>query len=155
MLSFEASKFPELTDTNLAKIANLKAAYDDRRAYWKTTRLPQALKDELENDVIAKGDKFWDVMNREIIPALTAKDEDKAHVSSLLFRQLSNMVPAFVALARAKARLAMAVSWMPVPVRSAKVIWPSLVRPCTLPATIWRNFMEVPLISAIAVVLLL
>ena len=79
MLSFEASKFPELTDTNLAKIANLKAAYDDRRAYWKTTRLPQALKDELENDVIAKGDTFWDVMNREIIPALTAKDEDKAH----------------------------------------------------------------------------
>ncbi|MBB3647691.1 methyl-accepting chemotaxis protein [Rhizobium sp. BK619] len=79
MLSFEASKFPELTDTNLAKIANLKAAYDDRRAYWKITRLPQALKDELENDVIAKGDKFWDVMNREIIPALTAKDEDKAH----------------------------------------------------------------------------
>ncbi len=79
MLSFEASKFPELTDTNLAKIANLKAAYDDRRAYWKTTRLPQSLKDELENDVLAKGDTFWDVMNREIIPALTAKDEDRAH----------------------------------------------------------------------------
>ncbi|MBY5521444.1 methyl-accepting chemotaxis protein [Rhizobium leguminosarum] len=79
MLSFEASKFPELAETNLAKIANLKAAYDDRRAYWKTTRLPQALKDELENDVIAKGDAFWGVMNREIIPALTAKDEDKAH----------------------------------------------------------------------------
>ncbi|ANM14547.1 MULTISPECIES: methyl-accepting chemotaxis protein [unclassified Rhizobium] len=79
MLSFEASKFPELTDTNLAKIANLKAAYDDRRAYWKTTRLPQSLKDELENDVLAKGDTFWDVMDREIIPALNAKDEDKAH----------------------------------------------------------------------------
>ncbi|MDF0699400.1 HAMP domain-containing methyl-accepting chemotaxis protein [Rhizobium sp. MC63] len=79
MLSFEASKFPELTETNLAKIANLKAAYDDRRAYWKTTRLPQALKDELESDVLTKGDAFWEVMNREIIPALKAKDEDKAH----------------------------------------------------------------------------
>ncbi|MBB3350223.1 methyl-accepting chemotaxis protein [Rhizobium sp. BK049] len=79
MLSFEASKFPELTETNLAKIANLKAAYDVRRAYWKSTRLPQALKDELENDVLTKGDAFWDVMNREIIPALKAKDEDKAH----------------------------------------------------------------------------
>ncbi|MGZ2487666.1 methyl-accepting chemotaxis protein [Rhizobium pisi] len=78
MLSFEASKFPELTETNLAKIKNLKAAYDDRRAYWKTTRLPQALKDELENDVLVKGDAFWDVMNREIIPALNAKNEDKA-----------------------------------------------------------------------------
>ncbi|ARQ13907.1 methyl-accepting chemotaxis protein (plasmid) [Rhizobium etli] len=79
MLSFEASKFPELTDTNLAKIANLKTAYDDRRAYWKSTRLPQSLKDELENDVLAKGDVFWQVMNREIIPALNAKDESKAH----------------------------------------------------------------------------
>ncbi|WP_064713195.1 methyl-accepting chemotaxis protein [Rhizobium bangladeshense] len=78
MLSFEASKFPELTETNLAKIASLKAAYDDRRAYWKTTRLPQALKDELENGVLTKGDAFWNVMNREIIPALKAKDEDKA-----------------------------------------------------------------------------
>ncbi|PDS99586.1 methyl-accepting chemotaxis protein [Rhizobium sp. S9] len=79
MLSFEASKFPELTETNLGKIANLKAAYDDRRAYWKTTRLPQSLKDELESDVLAKGDVFWQVMNREIIPALNAKDESKAH----------------------------------------------------------------------------
>src|SRR5262245_29800411 len=50
MLSFEASKFPELTDANLKKIAGLKAAYEDRRAYWKTTRLPQSLKDELQND---------------------------------------------------------------------------------------------------------
>ncbi|MBX4957424.1 HAMP domain-containing protein [Rhizobium lentis] len=78
MLSFEASKFPELTEINLTKIANLKTAYDDRRAYWKSTRLPQALKDELENDVLTKGDAFWDVMNREIIPALKAKDQDKA-----------------------------------------------------------------------------
>src|SRR3954464_8616360 len=44
VLSFEAAKFPELTDNNLAKIANLKGQYDERRAYWKTTRLPQALK---------------------------------------------------------------------------------------------------------------
>jgi methyl-accepting chemotaxis protein len=79
MLSFEAAKFPELTDTNLAKIANLKSQYDDRRAYWKTTRLPQALKDELEQDVVAKGDLFWKVMDDVIIPALKAKDEDKAH----------------------------------------------------------------------------
>lgn len=79
MLSFEAAKFPELTDTNLAKIANLKGQYDERRAYWKTTRLPQALKDELENDVVAKGDLFWKVMDDKIIPALKTKDEGKAH----------------------------------------------------------------------------
>ena len=79
MLSFEAAKFPELTDANLAKIANLKAAYDDRRGYWKTTRLPQTLKDELEQDVLTKGDVFWRVMDDKIIPALKAKDESKAH----------------------------------------------------------------------------
>jgi methyl-accepting chemotaxis protein len=79
MLSFEAAKFPELADTNLAKIANLKSQYDDRRAYWKTTRLPQALKDELENDVVAKGDVFWKVMDEKIIPALKSMDEKQAH----------------------------------------------------------------------------
>jgi methyl-accepting chemotaxis protein len=79
MLSFEAAKFPELTNANLAKIADLKSQYDDRRAYWKTTRLPQSLKDELEHDVVAKGDVFWQVMDSKIIPALKAKDEDKAH----------------------------------------------------------------------------
>jgi methyl-accepting chemotaxis protein len=74
MLSFEAGEFPELADANLAKIAKLKSAYEDRRAYWKTTRLPQVLKDELDNEVIVKGDAFWAVMENEIIPAVKAKD---------------------------------------------------------------------------------
>jgi methyl-accepting chemotaxis protein len=78
MLSFEAAKFPELTEVNLTKIANLKGQYDDRRAYWKTTRLPQALGDDLENDVLVKGDVFWKVMDDKIIPALKAKDEKQA-----------------------------------------------------------------------------
>jgi methyl-accepting chemotaxis protein len=78
MLSFEASEFPELTEANLKKIASLKAAYEDRRAYWKTTRLPQSLKDELQDDVIAKGDAFWQVMEQKIVPVLQAKDVGKA-----------------------------------------------------------------------------
>ncbi|MDB5554721.1 MAG: mcpR [Rhizobium sp.] len=77
MLSFEAGEFPELAETNLAKIAKLKSAYDDRLAYWQPTRLPQSLKDELNNEVIAKGDAFWAVMDNEIIPALKAKDNAK------------------------------------------------------------------------------
>lgn len=74
MLSHEAADFPELVDTNLKKIATLKSAYDDRRAYWQTTRLPQALKDELNNEVVAEGDVYWKVMQAEVIPALRAKD---------------------------------------------------------------------------------
>ena len=74
MLSHEASDFPELVDTNLAKIATLKSAYDDRRTYWQTTRLPRPLLDELNNEVIAKGDVYWSVMDADVIPALKAKD---------------------------------------------------------------------------------
>jgi methyl-accepting chemotaxis protein len=78
MLSHEASDFPELVDANLSKIATLKSAYDDRRNYWQTTRLPPALLDELNNEVLAKGDVFWSVMDADVIPALKAKDTAKS-----------------------------------------------------------------------------
>jgi methyl-accepting chemotaxis protein len=76
MLSHEANDFPDVAEANLAKIKTLKAAYDDRRAYWQTTDLPQALKDELNFEVVAKGDVFWRVMEGEVVPALTAHDAD-------------------------------------------------------------------------------
>src|SRR5690606_25331268 len=50
--------------------------------------------------------------------------------------QLSNAVPAPAEAARAKASVAMAVSWIPVPVRSAMVIWSAAVRPGFCPAMI-------------------
>ena len=78
MLSHEANDFPELVEANLAKIATLQSAYDDRRAYWQTTRLPRPLLDELNNEVIAKGDTFWTVMDSDVIPALKAEDTAKA-----------------------------------------------------------------------------
>jgi len=77
MLSHEAGDFPDLVEVNLTKIATLKKAYDDRRAYWQTTRLPQALKDELNREVIVKGDIFWKVMEADIIPALKANDASR------------------------------------------------------------------------------
>ena len=70
MLSHEANDFPDLVDPNLAKIATLKKAYEERRVYWQTTRLPKPLLDELNNEVIAKGDIFWQVMETDVIPAL-------------------------------------------------------------------------------------
>ena len=73
MLSHEANDFPDLVDANLAKIATLKKAYEDRRAYWQTTRLPKPLLDELNNEVIAKGDIFWQVMEKDVIPALETR----------------------------------------------------------------------------------
>jgi methyl-accepting chemotaxis protein len=73
MLSHEANDFPDLVEPNLAKIAVLKSAYEDRRSYWQMTRLPQPLKDELNNEVLAKGDVFWKVMEGDVIPALKTK----------------------------------------------------------------------------------
>jgi methyl-accepting chemotaxis protein len=81
MLSHEANDFPELIDANLAKIATLKTAYDDRRTYWQATRLPQPLKDELNSEVIAKGDVFWKVMEDDVIPALKTKKNGAAAAS--------------------------------------------------------------------------
>ncbi|MBB3590805.1 methyl-accepting chemotaxis protein [Rhizobium sp. BK529] len=86
MLSHEANDFPDLIDANLAKIATLKAAYDDRRAYWRTTRLPQSLKDELDKDVLAKGDIFWKVMEEDVIPALKARKDGAASGSMVKLR---------------------------------------------------------------------
>lgn len=74
MLSHEAGDFPDLVGVNLTKIETLKKAYDDRRAYWQTTRLPQELKDELNSEVIVKGDIFWGVMEADVVPALKAND---------------------------------------------------------------------------------
>jgi methyl-accepting chemotaxis protein len=78
MLSHEANDFPDLIDANLAKIATLKAAYEDRRGYWQTTRLPQPLKDELNKEVLAKGDVFWKVMEEDVIPALKTRQAGAA-----------------------------------------------------------------------------
>jgi methyl-accepting chemotaxis protein len=78
MLSHEANDFPDLTDANLAKIETLKSAYEDRRKYWQTTGLPKALKDELDKEVLTKGDAFWTVMETGIIPALRTKKKDAA-----------------------------------------------------------------------------
>ncbi|WFU05654.1 methyl-accepting chemotaxis protein (plasmid) [Rhizobium sp. CB3171] len=77
MLALEASDFPEVTEANAAKIAKLHLDYNERRAYWQTSSLPQNLKDQLANTVLTKSDVFWQEMDREILPALAAKDTAK------------------------------------------------------------------------------
>jgi methyl-accepting chemotaxis protein len=74
MLALEAGDFPEVAETNAAKIANLRLAYNDRRAYWQTSSLPQNLKDQLATAVLTKSDVFWQEMDSAVLPALAAKD---------------------------------------------------------------------------------
>ncbi|MFS8054102.1 methyl-accepting chemotaxis protein [Rhizobium sp. BR 317] len=77
MLVLEASDFPELATANAAKIAKLQLDYNERRAYWQTSSLPQSLKDQLANAVLTKSDVFWKEMDGEVLPALAAKDMAK------------------------------------------------------------------------------
>ena len=81
MLALEAAEVDGMTDADIEKIGTLKASYDDRRAYWKTSGLPQALKDELEQDVLAKGDRFWKVMQDTVVPTLKTKDKQAEHAA--------------------------------------------------------------------------
>ncbi|MQW89259.1 methyl-accepting chemotaxis protein [Sinorhizobium saheli] len=67
MLAMEAVSNPELAGGNLEKIATLKRAFDERRAYWKTSTAPEALKAKLANDVIGRADVYWATMDENFL----------------------------------------------------------------------------------------
>ncbi len=59
---------------NVERIKVLKGQYQERREYWKTTTLPDALKEKLQNDVLIKGDAFWKLLDTDTLPALQSQD---------------------------------------------------------------------------------
>ncbi|MEK1933704.1 MAG: methyl-accepting chemotaxis protein [Pararhizobium sp.] len=74
MLAMEAAANPEFAKANLDKIAVLKKAFDDRRGYWKASTAPAALMAKLENDVVARGDLYWEVMEKKFVAPLQNGD---------------------------------------------------------------------------------
>ena len=86
MLSSETALHPDRATVNLAKIEKLAAEYEARRKYWQQSNLPQTLKDKLLNDVLVKGDRFWQEFRTEFIPAASAADLEakQAATESLL-----------------------------------------------------------------------
>ncbi|MEY9325224.1 methyl-accepting chemotaxis protein [Sinorhizobium fredii] len=74
MLAMEAISSPELVARNQEKIAALKRAYDERRSYWKSSSAPDALMKKLEDEVLARADIFWQVLEKQFLPALQAND---------------------------------------------------------------------------------
>ncbi|CAN7315606.1 methyl-accepting chemotaxis protein [Pararhizobium sp. LjRoot238] len=74
MLAMEAAANPEFAKANLDKIAALKKAFDDRRVYWKASTAPAALMAKLENDVVARGDLYWEVMEKKFVAPLQGGD---------------------------------------------------------------------------------
>lgn len=70
----EAALHPDLADANLERLKVLKAQYQERREYWKTSTLPDALKQKLQSDVLVKGDSFWKNLDGLDLHTLSNRD---------------------------------------------------------------------------------
>jgi len=81
-LANESTLHPDTLAVNAPRMKVLKDQYEERRAYWKTTRLPDFLKTKLLDDVLVKGDDFWREMQSATLPALQGSDRN-AIVASL------------------------------------------------------------------------
>jgi len=75
-LANESTLHPDTLTVNAPRVKVLKEQYEERRAYWKTTRLPDVLKTKLLDDVLVKGDDFWREMQGVTLPALQANDRN-------------------------------------------------------------------------------
>ncbi len=78
MLANEIGSNPDLYAVNAGKIRSLRKDYDERRAYWRASGLPDGIKNELENDVLAKGDVFWKVMDERFLSTDSSVDRHAA-----------------------------------------------------------------------------
>lgn len=74
MLAMEAIADPALAAADMDKIAALKVAYDERRDYWKSSTAPQALMAKLENEVLARADLYWAVMEEKFLAPMRRGD---------------------------------------------------------------------------------
>ncbi|GAK68728.1 putative methyl-accepting chemotaxis protein [Agrobacterium rubi TR3 = NBRC 13261] len=80
-LTNEAALHTDRMAKNVERIKVLKGQYQERREYWKTTTLPDTLKQKLQNDVLIKGDAFWSLLETDTLPTLAAADPAKITTS--------------------------------------------------------------------------
>ena len=74
MLANEIVVHPSITEKNIGKIEALHKAYDARKSDWLRSDLDAELLRPLENEVLAKGDVFWEIMDNRFLPAVSAGD---------------------------------------------------------------------------------
>jgi methyl-accepting chemotaxis protein len=60
------------------RLAELHKEYDERRAYWKTSDLDPGVKNKLTETSHAHAVKFWDILERRVLPALEQDDQIEA-----------------------------------------------------------------------------
>ncbi|SIQ29906.1 methyl-accepting chemotaxis protein [Rhizobium sp. RU20A] len=86
MLANEADIRPELGGENAERIQNLKAQYDARTAYWRSSTLPADLTAELYGRVLKEGDAFWTQLQQVFLPALRGGDAEARHAALATLR---------------------------------------------------------------------
>ena len=70
----EAALNPERIGDVVQKLASLEAVYNDRKQFWSTADLNPDLRAYLDDEVLAKGDAFWAIVDKKFVPA-AAKGE--------------------------------------------------------------------------------
>jgi methyl-accepting chemotaxis protein len=70
-----------------AQLASLRKDFDDRRAYWRRSLLPDDIKHEIVDIAGGQADAVWHELDAEFIPAASASDRARL-ISS--FRRLSD-----------------------------------------------------------------
>ncbi len=86
-LANETVLHPDTATVNIPRFQLLHQQYEDRREYWKTSTLTEDLSRQLYNEVLARGDVFWQTLEDRYVPALRAADP--AIVNAVLL-QLKN-----------------------------------------------------------------
>ncbi|CAL80271.1 putative methyl-accepting chemotaxis receptor/sensory transducer [Bradyrhizobium sp. ORS 278] len=72
---------PSSLDARAARLADLKKEYDDRRTFWSSSALEPGLKSELVERSDAEVRRFWQVLERELMPALRGGDMPAAKLA--------------------------------------------------------------------------
>lgn len=74
MLAMEAIADSTLAAKNMDKIVALKGAYDERRDYWRASTAPEFLMDKLANEVLARANLYWAVMEGKFLASMRKGD---------------------------------------------------------------------------------
>ncbi|NML73460.1 methyl-accepting chemotaxis protein [Rhizobium sp. S-51] len=74
MRALESAEHPDTAAANIRSIEEeLKPQYLDRRSDWSGSDLDEGLKAKLLSDVVTTGDKFWNILETQVIPVLNAE----------------------------------------------------------------------------------
>ena len=96
---------PDRAGPQLAELKDERAEFEARKQYWKTAPVPEQLRASV-NDTIAAADTFWQVMDKQFLPAVSSANRpaiEEAFTMGLapIYRVQREKVRSLVALSRA------------------------------------------------------